>query len=104
VVAGTSTLRNSIHHQFGKPDGAVVGRDKYRMLVESASVATVQVTATLPGGTIRCEGKIDLSRSRTVIQVIAGTGDFKGATGVCETRERDGRTSNVYRLELPTFL
>jgi hypothetical protein len=101
VINGTSILRNAVT-QFGLRRGAVVGRDRYRLTFESPTVARVELTTTLPGGTIRCRGEFDLGERRNSIEAIGGTGIFRDATGACESTEREGRSSNVYRLQIPT--
>lgn len=98
VVTGTDRLRNAVP-QFGKPKGAVVGRARYRTVFETAAVAFVDVTATLPGGTIRARGQADFRRDSNVIRVVGGTGAFAGAKGTVEEKALpSGQTLNIYRL------
>jgi len=98
VVVGSDRLRNAVP-QFGKPKGAVVGKDRYRSVFETAAVASVEVTATLPGGTIRARGRADFRLTSNVIRVVGGTGVFAGARGTAEERALpSGQTLNIYRL------
>lgn len=105
VIVGGSLLINAVA-QFTKPNGAVVGRDHFRAVYSTASVATVSVTATLPGGTISCQGKSYTNRARVVLRVVGATGAFASATGTCEAtkapQNRYGADSlNVHRLQIP---
>jgi hypothetical protein len=98
TVFGSGRLRNAVP-QFGKPKGAIVGRDRYKSVFLTSAIASVDVTATLPGGTIRARGKADFRLARNVIQVVGGTGMFAGAKGTAEERvTQSGETFNVYRL------
>jgi len=97
VIVGSDRLRNAVA-QFGKPKGAVVGKDTYRLVFRSAHVAAISVTATLPGGTIRCQGTFDDRRRSQLIRVVGGTGSFAGVTGTCEARPSGSGTLNTYRL------
>lgn len=105
VLVGTSVLRNAAA-QFGKRVGARVGSDRFREVLESATVSSIRVTASLPGGTITCRGKRYADRSRATLRVTGGTGRFADAAGTCEAsaapRNPYGADSlNVYRLQLP---
>jgi len=105
VVTGRSRLRNA-KKQFGKPTGAIVGSDRLRGVMESASVASVSVTAKLPGGSIRCVGKGYANRAPIVLRVVSATGAFARASGTCEASSpppnRYGADAqNVYRLRIP---
>ena len=98
VVVGRDRLLN-VAPQFGKPKGAVVGQARYRTVFANAAVASVEVTATFLGGTIRARGKADFRRARNVIQVVGGTGVFADALGSVEERAlANGQTLNIYRL------
>jgi hypothetical protein len=48
----------NVAKQFGKPAGAVVGRDEGVLTLTSANSATFEGVATLPGGTIRLHGVV----------------------------------------------
>jgi hypothetical protein len=101
TIRGTSKLFNAVA-QFGKPKGARVGGDTYVFTFTSKTTATVRGTVTLPGGTIRIDGKIASPNPSGRIPVVGGAGAFAGARGVCESRQLTGeRSSNVYRLRLP---
>lgn len=99
VAVGRDRLLNAVP-QFGKPKRAVVGQARYRTVFASAAVASVDVTATLPGGTIRARGKADFRLARNVIRVVDGTGAFAGAKGTVEERALpNDQTLNIYRLQ-----
>jgi len=103
TVVGSSRLRNAVA-QFGKPKGALVGLDRYRYVFVSLHTAAIDVTATLPGGTIRCRGQIDDRLTVQLLQVVSGTLAYARTKGTCEARpltknETDPRTLNTYRLK-----
>ena len=105
VYIGSSRLKNATA-QFGKRKGAVVGRDRYRFDLSSAEVATMRVTATLPGGTITCRGLVNLRGVRYVVRVVAATGAFARARGTCEAtgapkNRPGGEALNTYKLHIP---
>jgi hypothetical protein len=101
VITGTDRLRNAVA-QFGKPKGAIVGVDRYRTVFETAAVASVVTTTTLPGGTIRSRGTADFRLATNVIRVVGGTGAFVGAKGTTEQRFLPGdKALNIYRVRLP---
>lgn len=101
VAVGTDTLRNA-RAQFGKPKGALVGRDRFRIVLTGPRAARVSLVATLPGGTISCGGNASPSSQRLVLRVTRGTGVFTGATGTCESRPGPGRqTLHTYRFRVP---
>ena len=102
VIRARSTLRNGVA-QFGRPKGAVVGRDVGVVTMVASAEGNVKVTTSLPGGTIRSSGK-DTGALNESLRVIGGTGRFAGARGVVEVRLidlRSRRALNVYRLQLP---
>ena len=102
VISGTSVLRNAVR-QFGKPLGAVVGRDSYSFTFVSPTEAVIDVRVQLPGGTLRARGRMRLSQGdRIVVTVTGGTGKFAGARGTGEARALSPNESlNVYRLRFP---
>ena len=101
VLWSRATLRNAVA-QFGKPKGAVVGRNIVTNTVVSRFAGEVRVTATLPGGTIRLAGRVS-DTPRETIQVTGGTGRYAGASGRGSTRSRLTKSGSltVYRLRLP---
>jgi hypothetical protein len=105
IITGSSVLRNAVA-QFGRPSGAVVGRDQYRIVVETPNLAAIRVTVTLPGGTITCRGKLFHSRTRQVLQAVSATGAFAHASGLCTAtnapKNRYGANAlNLYMLRIP---
>lgn len=94
-----SVLRNA-RPQFGKPTGAVVGRDWSTFTLTSATAATVTVRVELPGGTLHVEGRS--VGGATTLRVTGRTGRYAGATGTVTGRDLpDGRSTNNYHLVLP---
>lgn len=103
VLLASSRLTNAVA-QFGKPKGAVVGKDEGTYEALSATKTRVRVTVHLPGGTLRVAGIMAAGARAGRLPVVAGTGAFKGVRGSVEVRNLDGhplRASNVYRLNLP---
>jgi hypothetical protein len=102
VIRGTSVLRNAVR-QFGKPSGAVVGRDSYSFTFVSPTEAVIAVRVVLPGGTLIARGRMRVSQGdRIVVTVTGGTGKFAGARGTGEARALSPNESlNVYRLRFP---
>src|SRR5262245_32353354 len=102
VIRGTSFLRNAVR-QFGKPSGAVVGRDSYSFTFVSLTEAVITVKVVLPGGTLEARGRMRISQGdRIVVTVTGGTGKFAGARGTGEARSLSPSESlNVYRLRFP---
>jgi hypothetical protein len=93
-VFSTSRLRNAVA-QFGRARGAIVGSDRGTARLVSATRATVDGVASLPGGTLHFRGRL-----RSTIPVVGGTGRFAGARGtlrVTATSRRD-TALNVYTL------
>jgi hypothetical protein len=85
VATGRDRLRNAVP-QFGRPKGAVVGRDSYRVVVKSANAFSFEVTVSFPDGTVRCRGTTRL-RPTIVIPLVGGTGAYAGASGTCAATE-----------------
>lgn len=100
IVVGRDQLRNFVP-QFGKPKGAVVGQDRYRTVFETRAIGIVEVTTTLPGGTIQARGRADFRRASNVIRIIGGTGVFSRARGTSEQRVLpNDQVLNVYRVRV----
>jgi hypothetical protein len=98
VTIGRDRLLNDLP-QFGKPREAVVGRDRYRLVFRTAALASIDLIATFPGGTIHARGSVDFRQHRDVFRIVGGTGAFAGAVGTAEWRfTSDDRTVTVYRI------
>jgi hypothetical protein len=96
-----STLRNQVA-QFGKPRGALVGRDWATLTVVSPSSYETHGYAVLPGGRILFAGRLPISGSVPALPVTGGTGRFAHARGALLATDLGGsRALNVYRLTLP---
>ena len=95
----TSTLRNQVA-QFGKPKGALVGRDRAVNTFLSARAYTVTGYAVLPGGRILFRGRVTASGGS--VNVTGGTGRYAHARGTVGGQDLGGtRAINIYRLTLP---
>jgi hypothetical protein len=87
----------NVGRQFGKPAGAVVGRDEGVLVLSSATSATFDGVTTLPGGTIRLHG---VFRNGIGIYTIAGgTGTYSHARGSIEIG-KGASPLNTYHLTL----
>ena len=89
----------NVARQFGKPAGALVGRDQALMTLTSGRAGRVAGIATLPGGTIRFGGAIRLDAAQS-IPVIGGTGRYAKARGTLFVGDGDSPI-NTYHLRLP---
>jgi hypothetical protein len=98
----TSRLLNAVA-QFGKPKGAVVGRDSATLTLTGPASATIAGGATLPGGTLLLRGVMRVAPGRLVFPVVRGTGRYAGARGTVTVTALAGqnRALNVYRLVYP---
>jgi hypothetical protein len=98
----TSRLLNAAA-QFGKPKGAVVGRDRATITLTGPSSATITGVATLPGGTLSLRGAMRVTAGGLVFPVVRGTGRYAGARGTVTITALAGqnRALNVYRLVYP---
>jgi hypothetical protein len=96
---GRSRLFN-VRQQFGKPAGALVGRDQALVTLSSARAGRVAGVATLPGGTIRFGGPIHLGAVES-IPVTGGTGRYTKARGTLFIGDGD-TPLNTYHLRLPS--
>jgi dirigent-like protein len=99
-IYGESILRNAVL-QFGKPRGAVVGRDSEVGTLVSSQALVLTGVARLPGGTLRLKGKQTLNDLAFSIPVVGGTGRFARARGKCQVQVRGATITNTYRLVLP---
>jgi hypothetical protein len=98
-ITTTSTLRNQVA-QFGKPKGALVGRDRAVNTFLSATAYTVTGYAVLPGGRILFQGRV--TKSGGSVNVTGGTGRYAHARGTVGGEDLGGtRAINIYRLTLP---
>ena len=107
VAWGRSVLRNQVP-QFGYPKGAIVGSDYETFTILSGgglgATALVRVRVSLPGGTLRVQGRVSANSLSETFAVVGGTGSFAGARGTQYVRDlnRDGsRSVNIYHLRLP---
>ena len=97
----TNRLRNRVA-QFGKPAGAVVGRDRATLTLVAPSGIRVEGVVYLPGGTLTLRGLLRVVSKTTVsAAVVGGTGRFAGARGTSLVSDEGARRAlNVYRLTL----
>jgi hypothetical protein len=114
TVWAKSSLRNA-RPQFGKPRGALVGSAVAIYTFQSRVAGDwgdLEVTTTLPGGTIRSVDRVSYEGCcATESQVTGGTGVYSGARGtllseILPNSQRaevliEGRRLNIYRLQLP---
>lgn len=100
AVYGKSVLRNLVP-QFGRPTGAVVGRDSESGTFLSPQTLLVTAVVQLPGGTLELKGKQAINSLTFVLPVVGGSGRFANARGTCSVRVQGGLVINVYRLKLP---
>jgi hypothetical protein len=92
----------NVAKQFGKPAGAVVGRDQGVWTLTSAKAGPVVGFATLPGGTIRFQGVLEAAGVSARFKVTGGTGTYAHAVGVLVIGP--GNTPlNTYRITLGTM-
>jgi hypothetical protein len=97
-LLGRSRLLN-VHKQFGKPAGAVVGRDQALVVLSGALSGKVTGVAMLPGGTISFSGPVRLDAVES-IPVTGGTGRYAKARGTLFVGKGDSPL-NTYHLRLP---
>jgi len=105
VLRETSTLRNAVV-QFGRPKGAIVGRDTWitTIVIAPFGTASVKSTTSVPGGTIRGAGAVNFANTASTFRVLGGTGRYANARGTISLRNLDAngkRGLGVYRLQLP---
>jgi hypothetical protein len=90
----------NVAKQFGKPAGAVVGRDEGVLVLTSATSGTFEGVTTLPGGTIRLQGVI--RNGIETYSVAGGTGKYAHARGTIVVGP--GKSPlNTYHLKLGTL-
>jgi hypothetical protein len=90
----------NVAKQFGKPAGAVVGRDEGVLVLSSVTTGTFDGVTTLPGGTIRLHGVI--TNSVEIYTVVGGTGRYAHARGTIAIGA--GKSPlNTYHLRLGTM-
>jgi hypothetical protein len=90
----------NVAKQFGKPAGAVVGRDEGVLVLTSATSGTFDGVTTLPGGTIRLHGVI--RNGTESFSIAGGTGKYAHARGTIVVGP--GKSPlNTYHLKLGTM-
>jgi hypothetical protein len=100
TIRGTDSLRNAAR-QFDRPEGAVVGIDRYVFTAVAWQKVTVDFVATFPGGTVHAHGE-GMIGSKPELPIVGGTGVYAGATGSVEGLHlANGKKLNVYRLRIP---
>jgi hypothetical protein len=99
-IVSTSTLRNEVA-QFGKPRGAVVGRDRATVTIVSDTAYDMNGYAVLPGGRVLFAGRVRAVGKPEVVTVSGGTGAFAHARGTSTASGAGAAALNVYRLTLP---
>jgi hypothetical protein len=88
----------NVRAQFGKPAGAIVGRDEGILRLTSATTGTFDGIATLPGGTIRLHGII--RDGIETFTVSGGSGKYANARGTIAIGS--GKSPlNTYRISFP---
>jgi hypothetical protein len=101
VISGPSALRNAVK-QFGRPKGALVGRDFEVITLASVTAGTMRVKVYLPGGTLRVRGRWSSGTNEGTVRVVGGTGKYANAQGTSYVRDLGGKRSlNVYHLRIP---
>lgn len=100
-ITMTDRLYNLVP-QFGRPKGALVGRDSGTVTVRQGS-ADFRGTARLPGGTILVRRRFPVASALSRVTVVGGTGRFSNARGTVSIRAlgAKGRATNVFHLTLP---
>jgi len=88
----------NVHRQFGKPAGAIVGRDEGVLVLSSPTSGTFDGVTTLPGGTMRLHGII--RDGFETFTVTGGTGRYASARGTISIGSGTSPL-NVYRIGFP---
>jgi len=100
TVVCTDRLLNAAV-QFGKKKGAVVGSDSGTMTFAGPHTAKFQGTASLPGGTLKLDGNVQLlANGGLAIPVAGGSGKFAQASGTLTVGAGSTRVLNTYVLAL----
>jgi Dirigent-like protein len=99
AIYGQTVLRNAVA-QFGRPKGAIVGRDSEVGTFLSPQMLLVTAVVRIPGGTLRLKGKQAVNDLTFTLPVVGGSGRFENARGTCAVRPQGGLLLNVYRLRL----
>jgi hypothetical protein len=90
----------NVGSQFGKPAGAVVGRDEGVLVLTSATTGTFDGVTILPGGTIHLHGVI--RSGGETYSITGGTGRYAHAHGTIVIGK--GKSPlNTYHLKLGTL-
>jgi hypothetical protein len=101
TIVSSSRLVNAVA-QFGRPKGAVVGRDRGTYTLLKDRKTRIDGWATLPGGKIHIRGVVrTLGAKASAVAVVGGTGDFASARGtvtVSPVSSKPDPSLNVYRL------
>jgi hypothetical protein len=85
--------------QFGRRTGAPVGSDSAVVTLSSATAATIEGHATLPGGTITISGTLTaLANGGLSAPVTGGTGAFAHVRGTLTVAPGKDHVLNTYRL------
>jgi outer membrane receptor protein involved in Fe transport len=90
----------NVGKQFGKPAGAVVGRDEGVLVLTSATSGTFDGVTTLPGGTIHLHGVI--RNGIETYSISGGTGRYAHARGTIVIG-KGASPLNTYHLKLGTL-
>jgi hypothetical protein len=104
LLVSSSRLVNAVA-QFGRPKGAVVGRDQGTYTLLTNRKTRLDGWATLPGGKIHVRGVVRMLGAKTsAVAVVGGTRDFASARGtvtVSPVSPKPDPSLNVYRITLP---
>jgi hypothetical protein len=102
VIVVESRLRNAVA-QFGRPKGAVVGRNTWVFTIRTPTSAHLILESRLLGGGLQASGRVRLG-ARQTFPITGGTGRFANSRGAGESvalANRQGQGNRrlvVYRL------
>ena len=100
TLSGTSVLRNAVP-QFGKPEGARVGTDRFVQVWLTPKRLSIDVVGRLPGGTLHAHGAGSIETNRPKVPIVGGTGVYAGATGfVVGQVLASGQQLDTFRLDI----